>query len=483
MPEIRLNTLSFHDMPMKTIPAFMQVDTEKVIGLLGSNILKSFVVTVDYKRKTIVLSKSDYHSILSSDAVVLPFIKDLYGLPWIEVSLNDKLNLSTVADTGSPYNYASALTLKPVLKEEVTSAGEVTGVKSKLNYGWAQLESMKLSSYTYFHPIFRVGLSIKCQSPAIRTVSGMDAITIGNDFFSQFKTTFDYCNKRLILEPYASGVTALHSRMEGAYYLAHGNPAKAIKEFKKAMVEEPEFAASGHANCGDAHVKSKDYQKAIQDYSAAILLDSKDPSYCVRRAYTYLQIDNYKKAIDDCTSAIKIDPLMADAYINRACAYGWLGQNQKAIQDCTKTISLDSQFALAYQSRALGYAKLGQYNEAIKDCDKAISLDRNFLDAYDTRGTAYLKLADYGKSLDDFKSAIKLDPKDTSAYYNRGCAFRKMSKYEQAIDDYNKVINFDPKFAAAYHDRAICYHKIGKHKSALEDELKASKLRYKTTEG
>jgi len=480
VPEIRLDKLSFRDIPMKTIPAFGDFDTKATAGFLGNNILKNFTVTVDYKAKQIVLSSLNCPPIPSSNATVVPF-KEHYGCPYIEVSLDETPNRPLLVDTGTPFNYAPISILKSFLKEPILVSGKMTGVWIKQAYDWSRLKSLKLDSI-YYNPIFCVGSSIECQKATVLMSTPCDVAFLGNDFLSQFKTTFDYHNKRIIFEPYAvQKITALHHLIEGTYSVAHKDFGQAINEFNQVLMLEPDFAGSAYAGCGEADIGLKDYQKALRDYSSAIALDAQDFGCYINRGYTYLQLDKYQQAIDDCTIAIKLNPKAAEAYFNRACAYGWLGQDKKAIEDCTNTINLDSKDALAYQSRELGYGKLGQYKKTIEDCDKAISLDGKFQDAYATRGVAYLNLAKYDRSMEDFNIAIRLNSQDASSYYNRGCVFKKISNYKKAMDDFNKAISLDSKFAAVYHERADCYRKIGYRLSALKDESKALKLGYKKT--
>jgi tetratricopeptide (TPR) repeat protein len=67
-------------------------------------------------------------------------------------------------------------------------------------------------------------------------------------------------------------------------------------------------------------------------------------------------LGQYQKAIDDYTKAIELNSKNAGAYYNRGIAYNDLGQYQKAIDDYTKAIELNPKDAGAYGNRGVAYA-------------------------------------------------------------------------------------------------------------------------------
>jgi tetratricopeptide (TPR) repeat protein len=63
--------------------------------------------------------------------------------------------------------------------------------------------------------------------------------------------------------------------------------------------------------------QTKDYDKAISDFTEAIKLD---PNYAIAyfdRGMVYDETKDYDKAISDYTQAIRLDPFNFDAYNNR----------------------------------------------------------------------------------------------------------------------------------------------------------------------
>jgi tetratricopeptide (TPR) repeat protein len=97
----------------------------------------------------------------------------------------------------------------------------------------------------------------------------------------------------------------------------------------------------------------------------------------------------YERAIEDYSRAILLRPGYLD-YLSRGGVYGILDQSKQAIRDFDQAISLKPDYALAYVSRGLEYAGQDQYHLAIMDFNQAISLKPDYALAYRSRGLAYM---------------------------------------------------------------------------------------------
>ena len=136
----------------------------------------------------------------------------------------------------------------------------------------------------------------------------------------------------------------------------------------------------------------------------------------------------YIKAIEDFTKAIELNPYRADTYFNRGLVYQGLEQY------------------------ALG---LEQYTNAIEDFTKAIELYPDRADAYFNRGLVYQGLEQYIKAINDYTKAIRLNPYDTATYNNRGYSYYNLGQYEEALKNYAKAIKLDPTNQTALNNRKI----------------------------
>jgi len=124
----------------------------------------------------------------------------------------------------------------------------------------------------------------------------------------------------------------------------------------------------------------------------------------------YRESKEYERAIEEYTKAIKLVPNYAEFYSNRGNAYNKLKQYQKAMEDFNKVIDLQPKDTKVYNNRGVIYFKLKQYQKAINDYTKAISLDPNYAKAYYNLGLTYQRLKRYKLSIKVFDLAIESNP-------------------------------------------------------------------------
>ncbi|XP_023217266.1 small glutamine-rich tetratricopeptide repeat-containing protein alpha-like isoform X1 [Centruroides sculpturatus] len=94
---------------------------------------------------------------------------------------------------------------------------------------------------------------------------------------------------------------------------------------------------------GNNHMKSENFNAAIDCYTKAIHLDPNNSVFYCNRAAAYSKLNNHKAAIQDCEAAIKIDPSYSKAYGRMGLAHASLDQYQQAKECFQHAISLDPQ--------------------------------------------------------------------------------------------------------------------------------------------
>jgi len=92
--------------------------------------------------------------------------------------------------------------------------------------------------------------------------------------------------------------------------------------------------------------------QATHNFTKAIKLNPKCATSYLNRAYCYLIRGEFQKAVDDYTKMIELDSQDVDvvvAYFYRGCAYGKLNEVKKAISDCNKAMELDPEDSACYE--------------------------------------------------------------------------------------------------------------------------------------
>nr|CAD7408418.1 unnamed protein product [Timema cristinae] len=84
-----------------------------------------------------------------------------------------------------------------------------------------------------------------------------------------------------------------------------------------------------------------DYEKAIQIYTEAILLNPASALLYAKRGQAYLQLNKPNACIRDCSRALQINPDSAAAYKFRGRAHRLLGHWEEAAKDLRESCKLD----------------------------------------------------------------------------------------------------------------------------------------------
>jgi len=205
---------------------------------------------------------------------------------------------------------------------------------------------------------------------------------------------------------------------------------------------------------GDAWVGLKNYEKALDDYDAAIRLTPKVARLYARRAEAFGHLRNFRMAVRDYTQAVKLDRSVA-RLLDRAMAFKKVRRTDLALDDLTDAIGLAPDQAALYRERGEIYARNNAYDRAIADYNAAIRLDPvavSFLD----RGMAYYLKgggANLDRALADYDRAIALDDRKALAYNNRGLALRDKGEWTRAYADFSTALEFDPDLEIAREHR------------------------------
>lgn len=206
---------------------------------------------------------------------------------------------------------------------------------------------------------------------------------------------------------------------------------------------------------GLIHSLMREYDKAIDDFNAAIRLDPAAESVYNNRGNVWIVKMEYDKAIADYTESVRIDPGRAASYMNRGNAWFYKKEYHKAIVDYNEAIRLEPKFAMIYNLRGRAKGRMKEYDNAIKDFNEAIRLDPMQAWAYLNRGFARFLKEEIEEAIADYDEAIRLFPKYNDAYLYRGDARFKKKDYDKAIADYDEAIRLDPKSIYANFIRAV----------------------------
>jgi len=288
---------------------------------------------------------------------------------------------------------------------------------------------------------------------------------------------------------------------------------------------------------GNKAYGSKDYVKAIDLYGKALLC-RQDPVFYSNRAACWNALGDWDKVIEDTTAAINLEPTYVKALNRRANAYEQVEKNSEALLDYTASCIID-QFAnqnntqsverllkkvaeakgkeiLAKKEKKLpsptfvtnylqsfrpkdspsgleetddwsedsgkGQLKKGLkamnlktgdgYAQAAEAFDKALELNElgeHEAFAYNMRGTFRYLRGENSGALSDISKSIELDPEYTQSYIKRASMHLEMGEQELTDGDFQEAINRNEKDPDIYYHRAQLHFIKGEFNEAAKD--------------
>ncbi|KAK3942326.1 mitochondrial outer membrane 72K protein [Diplogelasinospora grovesii] len=258
---------------------------------------------------------------------------------------------------------------------------------------------------------------------------------------------------------------------------------------------------------GNKAYGSKDFPKAIELYSKAIICKP-DPVYYSNRAACYNALSQWDKVVEDTTAAINLDPEYIKALNRRANAYDHLGQYSDALLDFTASCIIDGfrneQSAQAVERLLKKYAEskakeileskppklpsptfVGNYLQSFRVKPRPAGLeDAEELAENTGKGQLQLGLKSldtktgpgYEEAAAAFDKALELGELgeyEAFAYNMRGTFRCLKGKHEDALSDLTKSIELDPSMTQSYIKRASMNLELGAPEKAEEDFIKA----------
>ncbi|KAK3678870.1 TOM (translocase of outer membrane) complex component [Recurvomyces mirabilis] len=254
---------------------------------------------------------------------------------------------------------------------------------------------------------------------------------------------------------------------------------------------------------GNKAYGSKDYNKAIDLYGQAILCKP-DPVFYSNRAACWNAMSNWEKVIEDTTAAISLDPEYVKALNRRANAYEQDGQYSEALLDYTASCIID-QFRNESSAQAVerllkkvaetkakaimeGKEKklpsptfVSNYLQSFRaqplpaGLEETADLEENTGKWYMRKGLQAIQQRTsegYDEASAAFDSALSsgnLESHEGLAYNMRGTFRYLKGDNDSALTDLNKSLDLDPALVQSYVKRASMHLEQNKRDDAAKD--------------
>ena len=240
--------------------------------------------------------------------------------------------------------------------------------------------------------------------------------------------------------------------------------ARAVELYTEAILLEPSMTEA-YVNRGVAHESLGNLGAAMADYNTALAIDAKSidarTSAYINRANGYLKLWDYDQAIADCNKALELDPSNFTAYVNLGYVHFILDDHDQAIRSYDQALRYEPRDAYVFLNRGASHHAKGDYDSALSDYGKALELEPNYSHAYSVRSWTFLEQGDCSRAIADLTKALELDPSDLHSLTARGGIHLKEGDWDRAIRDFDEALAKGPEDANVYHDRGVAYEQKG----------------------
>jgi tetratricopeptide (TPR) repeat protein len=163
------------------------------------------------------------------------------------------------------------------------------------------------------------------------------------------------------------------------------------------------------------------FEKAVEYYTPLIVkYRTRDPQVHLNRGNSYMRLKDYKKAEDDFSRAIVYDKRNPQAFMFRGMANHRLNREAAAFRDFRRAIELNPEYFRTYEQRGLIYYEQKRFDLAIADFDKSISLKPTG-DAHYHRGAIRSQMGDRDGGCQDMLAAMELGHPRATLEYRKLC--------------------------------------------------------------
>lgn len=235
---------------------------------------------------------------------------------------------------------------------------------------------------------------IKCLENDQEDQSALYNIVYCFDFLDQPLEAIKFLNEFIDNEPYSE--VAWHQL--GRQYINVKDYQKAVQAFDFATIIDEHFIGA-HLEKGKAYESLKDYDKAIESYNITLEIDDASSYVLLRIGTCYEALEENQKALKYYLKTVHEDPLLDKGWIAITDFYIKLGNFQRALFYVNKAIGIDMQNKLYWRRYAVINKELNLFEEAAIGFEKAIEFGDLFLDTY-------LYWADMLQYIGEFEIAI-----------------------------------------------------------------------------
>lgn len=168
---------------------------------------------------------------------------------------------------------------------------------------------------------------------------------------------------------------------------------------------------------------------------------SKNSDHYFNRAIFYQQSRDWDKALTNYSKAAGLNANNPDIYNNIGVIYKELRQYDRAIEEFLKAIDLNPDYAKPYNNIGVVYYAKKDFPGAIRNYQKAILIDPKNLEALNNLAVAFKRTGQPERSKTVLGQALKINPAHAGTHYNLAVLYEGEGNIKSAIHFYQGFVD------------------------------------------
>lgn len=289
------------------------------------------------------------------------------------------------------------------------------------------------------------------------------------DDYEDFDKVFDCLKEILLQDP--NSEEALYKICFWTDYT--GRNAESI-ELHKKIIDEVPYNELAWFNLGAAFQGLKLYEKAIDAYQYALVIDEKLDYAYRNMGDAYIRLRKYKEAIEHLEKVIELSKPEDVIYEAIGFCYEKMKNFAQARFYYRKASHLNPDLSYLIYKIAYTYYKENKYEQCMKQLDVALKMKRNKTEYYILMGECKMHLGFTKEAIQCFTNVVRLKPKSSVGWEALIRCLYQAVYYDEAlkqIDNAQFMTNNKPVFL---YYKALVHFALGKKKQAfihLEEAL------------
>jgi predicted aspartyl protease len=199
LKSLLVGCLPFADLPVVVadLGALKKImPTKNLVGMLGANIMRQFIVTFDFPNSKITFANPD-NALPHENVSIIPAKPSLGGAGMMIAGELDGKKIDCLIDTGAAYSLIPYELAKQIGDRSVSAESMVHGLDGKpVKVAQGQFKALKLGDETIAHPSFFVAFD---KSKSFGMIANGSVAILGNPTWKNYAISLDYKRQKVVL--------------------------------------------------------------------------------------------------------------------------------------------------------------------------------------------------------------------------------------------------------------------------------------------